>query len=307
MGPATTSSSPKWSTTPIWCHGRSCARRTGATLRWYEVTPDGRIDLSKLDDLINERIKVVAFSSPVQCAGTVNPVETLVRRAEEVGALAVLDACQSVPHSPVDFARARCGLRRVLRAQDARSERDRRAVRASGTVERHAAVPHRWVDDRDGAHGGDHLRAAATAVRGRYADDVPGRSDWPRPRATWARSAWIGIVEHEVELAAAALEGLPLVPGVRIVGPQDTSIERGSPVAFVVDGVHAARCRPGTRRRGVAVRVGHHCAWPLHRGSASPPRHGRRSPCTTHSTRWTAGGRCACSAPAVLRGRAESR
>lgn len=61
-------------------------QRTGATLRWFEVTPDGRLDLSKLDDLINERTKVVAFAHQSNVLGTVNPVETLVRRArEEIG------------------------------------------------------------------------------------------------------------------------------------------------------------------------------------------------------------------------------
>ncbi|MBI3691817.1 MAG: aminotransferase class V-fold PLP-dependent enzyme, partial [Mycolicibacterium aromaticivorans] len=77
------------------------ARRTGATLRWYGVTDDGRIDLDSLQ--LDERVKVVAFSHHSNVTGAVAPVAEIVRRARAVGALTVLDACQSVPHQPVDF------------------------------------------------------------------------------------------------------------------------------------------------------------------------------------------------------------
>ena len=77
------------------------ARRTGATLRWYGVTDDGRIDLDSL--ALDERVKVVAFSHHSNVTGAVAPVGELVARAKAVGALTLLDACQSVPHQPVDF------------------------------------------------------------------------------------------------------------------------------------------------------------------------------------------------------------
>src|SRR5699024_11200573 len=76
-------------------------RRTGATLRWYGVTDDGRIDLDSLE--LTERTRVVAFTHQSNVTGAVAPVEELVRRARAVGALTVLDACQSVPHMPVDL------------------------------------------------------------------------------------------------------------------------------------------------------------------------------------------------------------
>src|SRR5436305_904039 len=77
------------------------ARRTGATLRWFGVTDDGRIDLDSLQ--LDDRVKVVAFSHHSNVTGAVAPVAELVGRAKAVGALTVLDACQSVPHQPVDF------------------------------------------------------------------------------------------------------------------------------------------------------------------------------------------------------------
>ena len=79
-------------------------RRTGATLRWFKVTDDFRLDLSDIDELINARTKVVAFTHQSNVLGTVNPVEVLVAAAQRVGAMTVLDACQSVPHMPVDLA-----------------------------------------------------------------------------------------------------------------------------------------------------------------------------------------------------------
>jgi cysteine desulfurase / selenocysteine lyase len=80
------------------------ARRTGATLRWLPVTDDGRLDLTDLDTLVTEHTKVLAFTHVSNVLGTVNPVAALVRRAREVGALTVLDACQSVPHLALDVA-----------------------------------------------------------------------------------------------------------------------------------------------------------------------------------------------------------
>ncbi len=81
---------------------QEACRRTGATLRWVPVTPDGRLDLTDLDSLLTERTKVFAFTHVSNVLGTVNPVRELAERAHAVGALAVLDACQSVPHLPID-------------------------------------------------------------------------------------------------------------------------------------------------------------------------------------------------------------
>ena len=83
---------------------QEACRRTGATLRWVPVTPDGRLDLTDLDSLLTERTKVFAFTHVSNVLGTVNPVAELTERAHAVGALVVLDACQSVPHLPVDVA-----------------------------------------------------------------------------------------------------------------------------------------------------------------------------------------------------------
>ena len=238
------------------------ARRTGATLRWYGVTDDGRIDLDSLQ--LDERVKVVAFSHHSNVTGAVAPVAELVSRARAVGALTVLDACQSVPHQPVDFHALDVDLRRLLRPQDVGPQRDRRAVRQAGAARRDAAVHHRRLDDRDRDDGGHHLRAGAAAVRGGHADDVAGRRvgrrrtlsqrhrDGRRRRRT--RTNWSARLWRDCRRSRASASSGP------------PSLEhRGSPVSFVVDGIHAHDVGQVLDDEGVAVRVGHHCAWPLHR------------------------------------------
>ncbi len=79
-------------------------QRTGATLRWFRITDDGRLDLSELDTLINERTRFVSYVHQSNILGTQNPVEPIVARARQVGALVMLDASQSVPHMPVNVA-----------------------------------------------------------------------------------------------------------------------------------------------------------------------------------------------------------
>ena len=136
--------------------------RTGATLRWVPVTDDGRLDLTDLDTLRRPSApRSFAFTHVSNVLGTVNPVAELAARAHAVGALTVLDACQSVPHLPVDVHDARRRLPGVLRPQDVRPHRHRRAVGPPRAARRHAAVPHRRLDDRDGHDGGLDLRRAA--------------------------------------------------------------------------------------------------------------------------------------------------
>ena len=127
-----------------------------------------------------------------------------------------------------------------------------------------AAVHHRRLDDRDRHDGGDHLRARAAAVRGGHADDVAGRRAGRRRAVSAGRSAWTPSRRTRPSWWPPRWRGCRGIDGVRIIGP--TSLEdRGSPVAFVVDGVHAHDVGQVLDDDGVAVRVGHHCAWPLHR------------------------------------------
>jgi cysteine desulfurase/selenocysteine lyase len=237
------------------------ARRTGATLRWYGVTDDGRIDLDSLQ--LDERVKMVAFSHHSNVTGAVAPVAELVSRARAVGALTLLDACQSVPHQPVDFHALDVdyaafsghkmlgpngigvlyGRRQLLDAMPPFITGGSMIETVTMEATTYAPAPQRFEAGTPMTSQVVGLAAAA-----RYLTDI----------------GMDAVQAHEDELVGAALAGLSSIEGVRIIGP--TSLEhRGSPVSFVVDGIHAHDVGQVLDDDGVAVRVGHHCAWPLHR------------------------------------------
>ncbi|MGV0850165.1 cysteine desulfurase [Mycolicibacterium phlei] len=237
------------------------ARRTGATLKWYGVTDNGHIDLDSLR--LDERVKVVAFSHHSNVTGSIAPVAEIVSRAKAVGALTVLDACQSVPHQPVDF--------RALDVDYAAFSGHKMLGPTGigvlyGRRELLNAMPPFLT--------GGSMIETVTMEQTTYAP-APQRFEAGTPMtsqvvglaaaARYLRAIGMAAVEqHEAELTAAALEGLSGIDGVRIIGPT-TMENRGSPVSFVVDGVHAHDVGQVLDDEGVAVRVGHHCAWPLHR------------------------------------------
>jgi cysteine desulfurase/selenocysteine lyase len=237
------------------------ARRTGATLRWYGVTEDGRIDLDSLE--LDERVKVVAFSHHSNVTGAIAPVAEIVRRARSVGALTVLDACQSVPHQPVDFHALDVdfaafsghkmlgpnglgvlyGRRELLNSMPPFITGGSMIETVTMAATTYAPAPQRFEAGTPMTSQVVGLAAAA-----RYLSDI----------------GMDAVEAHENELVAAALAGLSAIEGIRIIGPASLEL-RGSPVSFVVDGVHAHDVGQVLDDDGVAVRVGHHCAWPLHR------------------------------------------
>ncbi len=236
-------------------------RRTGATLRWYGVTEDGRIDLDSVQ--LTERTKVVAFTHQSNVLGTVPPVLELVRRAAEVDALTVLDACQSVPHTPVDFH---------AMGVDYAAFSGHKMLGPSGVgvlygrAELLAQMPPFLT-------GGSMIETVDMEVSTyapapqRFEAGVPMTSQAVGLGAAVDYLTALGmdaVAAHENRLTAAALAGLQELPGVRIIGPTE-AVDRGGAVSFLVDGVHAHDVGQILDDEGVAVRVGHHCAWPLHK------------------------------------------
>jgi len=238
-------------------------RRTGATLRWIPVTDDFRLDLTDIDELINPRTKVVAFTHQSNVLGTINPVDVLVAAAHRVGALTVLDACQSVPHQQVDLPAL---------GVDFAAFSGHKMLGPSGVgvlygrYELLAAMPPFLT-------GGSMIeqvfmdRSTYAAPPARFEAGVPMTSQAVGLGAAVDYLGDLGmaaIAAHEAALTRYALQELSALPGVRIIGPADTT-DRGSAVSFVVDGVHAHDVGQILDDAGVQVRVGHHCAWPLHR------------------------------------------
>ena len=243
-------------------------RRTGATLRWLGLTDEGRLDLADLDEVVNERTRVVAFVHQSNILGTVNPVATVVARARQVGALVLLDACQSVPHLPVDVrtldvdflvfsGHKMCGptgigvlwgRRELLEGMPPFLTGGSmiEVVRMEGTT--YAAPPQRFEAGTPVVAQAVGLAAACD-----YLDTVGMER----------------IEAHEHAVTAHALARLGEVDGVRVIGPATTEA-RGGAVSFAVEGVHPHDVGQVLDDLGIAVRVGHHCAAPVCRRYAVP-------------------------------------
>src|SRR5271166_4723971 len=205
------------------------ARRTGATLRWYGVTDDGRIDLDSLE--LDERVKVVAFSHHSNVTGALAPVGELVTRARAVGALTVLDACQSVPHQPVDFHALGVDFA-------AFSGHKMLGPNGIGVLYGRAELLSQMPPFLTGGSMIETVTMEATTYAAppqRFEAGTPMTSQVVGLAAAARYLGAIGmdaIEAHERELVGATIEGLSGIDGVRIVGPTSTE-DRGSPVSFV--------------------------------------------------------------------------
>ncbi|MFF3223674.1 cysteine desulfurase [Nocardia suismassiliense] len=242
------------------------ARRTGATLKWYGVTDDGRIDLDSLE--LSPATKVVAFTHQSNVTGAITDVAEMVRRAKAVGALTVLDACQSVPHMPVDF--------RALDVDFAAfSGHKMFGPSGVGVLYGRRAI---LAETPPFITGGSMIETVTmegstyAAPPQRFEAGVPMTSQVVGLGAAVRYLEALGmqaVADHEHALVEATLTGLGAIDGVRIVGPTE-NVDRGGAVSFVVDGIHAHDVGQILDDEGVAVRVGHHCAWPLMRRLGVP-------------------------------------
>ena len=238
------------------------AARTGAVLRWLEVDDDGRVRVDQADDVIGERTRIVAFTHVSNVTGAITPVAPLVARAHAVGAVVVLDACQSVPYMPVDlhalgvdfaaFSEHKMlgptglgvlsGRRELLAAMPPVTTGGSMVEVVTMTETTYAPPPQRFEAGTQPVAQAVAMGAAADYLR---------------------ELGMEGVLAHERALAAELLE-IRHIPGVRVIGPTDVT-ERLAVVSFVVDGVHAHDVGQVLDDDGIAVRVGHHCAQPLHR------------------------------------------
>ncbi len=244
-----------------------CAK-TGATLRWIPVDDDGRLDLAGLDTLIDETTRVVSVVHQSNLLGTVNPVRQIMARAHAVGALGVVDACQSIPHMPVDVASLDAdlvawsghkmlgptgigvlwGRPEILDAMPPFLTGGSMIETVTMEATTFAAPPKRFEAGTPMVAQAVGLAAAAT-----YLDDL----------------GMAAVAAHELDLTGYTLGRLAELPGVRVIGPLDTT-DRGSAVSFAVDGLHPHDVGQFLDDLGVAVRVGHHCAWPTCRRFGVP-------------------------------------
>lgn len=239
------------------------AARTGATLRWLGVDDDGRIRLDDLATVVGERTRVLAFTHASNVTGAITPVEAFVARAREVGAYTVLDACQSVPHLPVDLHAlgvdfAAFSGHKMLGPTGVGALYGRRELLADlppfltgGSMVEVVTMEHTtYAPPPQRFEAGTQMVAQAVGM-GAAADYL-------------AELGMEAVAGHERRLAGLLLDAVASVPGVRVIGPTENR-DRLATVSFVVDGVHAHDVGQVLDDAGVAVRVGHHCAQPLHR------------------------------------------
>ena len=244
------------------------AERTGATLRWLGLDDEGRLDLSDLDDVVNERTKLLAFTHVSNILGTENPVDVLVARARSVGALTLLDAAQSVPHQPVDIAAL---------GVDFLAFTGHKMLAPTGVG---ALVARPGLLDTLPPFMGGGSMIEVVEMRGSTYATGPERFEAGTPVISQAialaaacdyltRIGLDVIKQHETALTARLLDGLRTLSGAGVLGP-DTVEQRGSAVSFVVDGVHPHDVGQSLDELGIAVRVGHHCAAPVCRRFGVP-------------------------------------
>ena len=243
-----------------------CAK-TGATLRWIGVTDDGRLRREDFA-LIDHTTKVVSVVHQSNILGTVNPVEDVMAAARSVGAVGVVDACQSVPHMNVDVPALGADL---VTWSGHKMLGPTGIGLVWGNQEILEAMPPFLT-------GGSmietvHMESSTYAPPPqRYEAGVPMVAQAVGLGAAVGYLQDVGmtsIAQHEHDLTGYALEQLGAMPGVRIIGPRE-NIDRGSAISFVVDGIHPHDVGQVLDDRGVAVRVGHHCAWPTCRRFGVP-------------------------------------
>ena len=237
------------------------AKRTGATLSWFKVGQDSRLDLSNVNEIITSQTKVVAVSHQSNVLGTINPLEVIVKRAHEVGAVVVLDACQSVPHMSVDV---------VELGVDFLAFSGHKAVGPTGVgvlwgkAELLDELPP-FLTGGSMIENVTMTTATWAAVPQKFEAGVPNMAQAVGLGAALNYLSNIGmdaIREHEIALTGYALKKISAIDGIRIVGPLE-NVSRGATVSFTLADIHPHDVGQYVDSQGVAVRTGHHCAWPL--------------------------------------------
>jgi cysteine desulfurase/selenocysteine lyase len=244
------------------------AKRSGADLKWFGVTSDGRLDESNIDSLISSKTKIVAITQQSNVLGTINNLDRIIKKAHEVGAIVIVDACQSVPHIPVDVTKL---------GADFLAFSGHKVLGPTGV----GVLWGRYelLDNLPPFLFGGSMIENVTMTDATWAEaprkfeaGVPNMAQVVGLAAGIKYLQSIGLEEvhqHEKALTGYLLNELNQIPGIAVVGPTDVSL-RGGTVSFTLDGVHPHDLGQYLDSAGIAVRTGHHCAWPLTRALGVP-------------------------------------
>jgi cysteine desulfurase/selenocysteine lyase len=244
------------------------AARTGAVLRWFDVTPEGRLDLTQIPQLITDRTKVVALTHQSNVLGTINPLNQIVTAAHAVGAVVVLDACQSVPHMKVDV---------VELGIDFLAFSGHKTVGPTGVGVMWGRGP--LIEELPPFLTGGSMIADVSMTTATWA---PAPAKFEAGVPNMAQAVGLGaavdylsaigmdvVAEHEHMLTKDLMGKLLDISEVALVGPHSMEA-RGGALSFTVEGIHPHDLGQFLDSQGIAVRTGHHCAWPLTRSLRVP-------------------------------------
>ncbi|CAB4730690.1 MAG: SufS family cysteine desulfurase [Actinobacteria bacterium] len=239
------------------------AKRSGAELVWFSVDPEGRLDQSNLDELINASTKIVAITHQSNVLGTIVPLKDIVSRAHAVGAVVVLDACQSAPHFAIDVkaldidflafsghkALGPTGIGILWGRSEYLNEMEP-FLTGGSMIESVTMTEAKWAPSPKRFEAGvpNMAQAVGFAAAINYLNDL----------------GMDNVAKHEHELTAYALDKFLQLEKVEVIGPKN-NIDRGSVISFTIEGIHPHDVGQVLDQYGVAVRTGHHCAWPLMR------------------------------------------
>lgn len=237
------------------------AKLTGAELTWFPIDFEGRLDLSKIDEVITKRTKVVAITHQSNVLGTIVPIAKLVEAAHAVGAVFVLDACQSAPHFKIDV--------KALDI-DYLAFSGHKALGPTGVGILWGRLD--YLNEMEPFLTGGSMIESVTMTDATWAK-APKRFEAGVPNMAQAvgLAAAIKYLEelgmdnveaHEKRLTSYALDQFADLSGVKVIGPR-TNVDRGAVISFEINGIHPHDVGQVLDQYGVAVRTGHHCAWPL--------------------------------------------
>jgi cysteine desulfurase/selenocysteine lyase len=239
------------------------AKRTGAELVWFSIDAEGRLDQSNLNELINASTKVVAITHQSNVLGTIIPLDEIVKRAHSVGAVVVLDACQSAPHFAIDVkaldidflafsghkALGPTGVGILWGRSEYLNEMEP-FLTGGSMIESVTMTEAKWVPSPKRFEAGvpNMAQAVGFAAAINYLNNL----------------GMDNVAKHEKDLTAYALNKFKQLDKVKLIGPKD-NVDRGSVISFTIEGIHPHDVGQVLDQYGVAVRTGHHCAWPLMR------------------------------------------
>lgn len=237
------------------------AKRTGAELVWFDIDDDGRLDQSNILDLISDRTKIVAITHQSNVLGTVIPLEEIVKRAHDVGAVVVLDACQSAPHFALDV--------KALDI-DFLAFSGHKALGPTGVGILWGRLD--YLNQMEPFLTGGSMIESVTMTEAKWAA-APKKFEAGVPNMAQAvglaaaitylnKLGMENIAKHEKDLTAYALRKFEELAGVQVIGPKD-NVDRGSVISFTMTDIHPHDVGQVLDQYGIAVRTGHHCAWPL--------------------------------------------